>query len=458
MTARLVVVGGDAAGMSCASVARRLAPDLDVVVLEAGQHISYAACGVPMLLSGEVDDPERLIAVTPEQARRDRSIDLRLAHLVEEVDVARRVITGQVVGQGRRFAESFDALVLGTGAHPVVPPLPGIDARGVFVLRQLHHGLAMWKDLKTRAPRRAVVAGAGYVGLDVAEALRKRGLVVTLLHRGRASLLGLEPELGDLVDQALARAGCVVLREAPLYSVESEPGGLVRGVRAGGESIPADLLVVAMGIRPASAIAERAGITLGAGGAIRVDARTQTSAQGIHAAGDCATQRHRVTGAEVYVTQAQAANRQGRVAGANAALALAGRPQGAPLDPGTLGTTVKRVFDVEVGRTGLGLADARAAGLDATVFVVRDHTRARYAPGSAPVRVALVVERGTGRLLGGQVVGGEGAAKRVDVLATALAAGFDVARLADLDLGYAPTFSPVWDPLQVAARVAAKGA
>ncbi len=473
---RLVVVGGDAAGMSAAAQAKRLAPELEVVVLEEGPHISYAACGISLLVGGAVSDPSDLLAFTPESAGELRGIQVRVWHRVQELDLGRRRLAGVVAGSGESFSLGFDSLVLATGARPLRPPLPGVELPGVFTLRSLSDGLRLRQWLDRWAPRRAVVAGAGYVGLDMAQALRARSMAVTIVKDRPTPLLGLEPELSALAEEELVRNGCLLLRDAPLFCIlergsasaasgsegalatgPPESSGSVVGVRAGGEDLAADLVLLALGVRPRSRLAEGAGLRLGHGGAVEVDSRARTSAPGVYAAGDCATQIHRVTGRIVYVTQALAANRQGRVAGANAAMDLLGssgdgRPR--PEHPGTLGTAVLRIFDAEVGLVGLGLAAAREAGLDAVATVITSRTNPGYYPTGGPMKVALIAERRTGRLLGGQVAGAAGAAKRVDTLATALHAGMDLAALAELDLGYAPHFSPVRDPILIAARQA----
>ncbi|MFH2006929.1 MAG: FAD-dependent oxidoreductase [bacterium] len=452
---RLVVVGGDAAGMSAASQARRLAPELEIVVLEQGPHISYAACGIPLVVSGRVSDPAALQSFTPESAAARRGLDVRIGRRVTRLDLREGAVHGVEVDGGEPFRLGFDRLVLATGARPLRPPLPGVDLPGVFTIRRLEQGLRLAAWLDERRPQSAVIAGAGLVGLDLAEALRARGLGMTILKKNATPLLDLEPELSVLAEEALARSGCVLLRDAPLYALEGGAAGNVEAVRAGGERIPADLVVLAMGVSPCAELAAEAGIELGAGGAIAVNRRTETSARGVYAAGDCATQHHRLTGETVHVTQALAANRQGRVAGANAAQALAGRRADRE-HSGTLGTVVRGLFDAELGRTGLGLGAAREAKFDAYTTVIGSRNRAGYHPGSGPVKVALIAERRTGRLLGGQIVGAPGAAKRIDVVATAIHAGLDLAALAELDLGYAPGFSPVRDPLLVAARAALK--
>lgn len=456
---RLVVVGGDAAGMSAASQARRLAPELEIVVLEQGPHISYSACGIQLLLDGTVDDPALLTEYTPASARAARDLDVRTGHQAQTLDVRARKVGGVIVDTGEPFELEFDRLVLATGARPVRPPLPGVDLPGVFIVRRLQHGLELRAYLDARQPRRAVVAGAGFVGIDLAQALRARGLAVTLVKDRATSLLGLEPEVGAVAEEALVQSGCLLLRGAPLYGIDVGPGGRASGVRAGGERLDADLVVLALGVRPCAELAEQAGLRLGPKGAIDVSRHGQTSESVVYAAGDCATQIHRVTGRPAFITQALAANRQGRVAGANAALDLggaAGQRQPRPAHPGTLGTAVLKVFDAEVGMTGLPLAAAREAGHDAVATVITDRTHPRYYPVGGPMKVALIAERRTGRLLGAQVAGHPGAAKRIDALATALHAGFDLAALADLDLGYAPAFSPVRDPILVAAGAALK--
>lgn len=456
---RLVVVGGDAAGMSAASQARRLAPELEIVVLDLGPHISYAACGIPLLLDGTVVDPAVLTVYSPASARAERDLDVRTGHRVQTLDVRARKVGGVVVDTGEPFELDFDRLVLATGARPVRPPLPGVDLPGVFVVRRLQHGLDLRAELDARQPRRAVVAGAGFVGIDLAQALRARGLAVTLVKDRATPLLGLEPEVGAVAEEALVRNGCLLLRGAPLYGIDAGPDGHVSGVRAGGERLDADLVVLALGVRPCADLADQAGLRLGPKGAIDVSPCCQTSESAVYAAGDCATQVHRVTGRSAFITQALAANRQGRVAGANVALDLggaAGQRQPRPEHPGALGTAVLKVFDAEVGRTGLTLAAAREEGYDAVVTVITDRTQPRYYPVGGPMKVALIAERRTGRLLGAQVAGHPGAAKRIDTLATALHAGLDLAALADLDLAYAPAFSPIRDPILVAARAALK--
>lgn len=456
---RLVVVGGDAAGMSAASQARRLAPALEIVVLELGPHISFAACGIPLLVDGTVPEPELLTAFTPESARVSRNLDVRTGHRVEALDVRGRRVSGIIPESGAPFGLDYDRLVLATGARPVKPPLPGVELPGVFTVRRLQHGLELRESLDQHAPRRAVVAGAGFVGLDLAQALRARGLAVTLVKDHATPLLGLEPELGAVAEEALVRHGCLLLRDAPFYGIDAGADGRAARVRAGGEELDADLVVLAMGVRPRAELAEGAGLRLGPRGAVEVSSHGQTSEATVYAAGDCATQRHRVTGQSAHITQALAANRQGRVAGANVALDLlgaAGQRQRRPEHPGTLGTAVIKIFDTEVGLTGLGLAAARAAGHDAFATVITSRTQPGYYPEGGPVKVALIAEHRTGRLLGGQLAGHPGAAKRIDPLATALHAQLDLATLADLDLGYAPAFSPVRDPLLVAARAALK--
>jgi len=456
---RLVVVGGDAAGMSAATQARRLAPDLEIVVLEAGPYISYAACGISLLVDGSLSEPALLTALTPQSARASRNIDVRSGHRVQALDVRARTVAGVVTETGEGFELEYDRLVVATGARPVKPPLPGVDLPGVFTVRSLQDGVELRAELDARRPGRAVVAGAGFVGIDLAQALRARSLAVTLVKDSATPLLGLEPELSAVAEESLVRHGCLLLRDAPVYGIDAGPDSRVSGVRAGGEQLDADLVVLAVGVRPCADLADQAGLRLGPGGAIGVNHQGKTSESRVYAAGDCATQIHRVTGKPAYVTQALAANRQGRVAGANAALDLmgaAGQPLTRPAHPGTLGTAVLKVFDAEVGRTGLDLAAARDADFDAVVTVITARTQPGYYPVGGPMKVALIAERRTGRLLGAQVAGHPGAAKRIDTLATALHAGLDLATLADIDLGYAPAFSPVRDPILIAARAALK--
>ena len=436
-----MVIGGGAAGMSAASAARRVAPDLDVVVCEAGGFAAYGMCGIPYFLGGTVPRAESLLAYPPSEFRGKRGIDLRLHTRVDEIDVGGRQVG--ISGGGSTGPLGYDALVVATGADPVRPPVPGLDRPGVFTIRSLDEAIELRRFLDSGAVRRAVVVGAGYIGLETAEALVCAGVEVEVVEALPRVLGTFDEPIAELAREELERHGRLRLG-ARLDAVRGQAGGRLTAVVDGAE-IGTDLVVIATGVRPATELLVRAGARYLPDRSIVVDAGMRTSLPDVFAAGDCVALPHLVLGRPAWVPLGPAANKTGRVAGTVAA-------GGAASFAGVVGTAVVKVFDLEVARTGLGLGEARAAGLTAMATDVVSRSRAKYYPGGSPLHVRLV-HQPDGRLLGGQLAGREGAAKRVDVLATALHAGLTVADLAALDLSYAPPFAPVYDPvLAVAAK------
>jgi len=446
---RLVVIGGGAAGMSAASAARRVAPDLDVVVCEAGGFAAYGMCGIPYFLGGTVPRAESLLAYPPSEFRGKRGIDLRLHTRVDEIDAGRRQV--HISGGGSAGPLGYDALVVATGADPVRPPVPGLDRPGVFTIRSLDEAIELRRFLDSGAVRRAVVVGAGYIGLETAEALVCAGIEVEVVEALPRVLGTVDEPIAELAREELERHARLRLG-ARLDAVLGQAGPAGGGLTAvvDGVEIGTDLVVIATGVRPATKLLIRAGARHLPDRSVVVDAGMRTSLPDVFAAGDCIALPHLVLGRPAWVPLGPAANKTGRVAGTVAA-------GGAASFAGVVGTAVVKVFDLEVARTGLGLAEARAAGLSAVATDVVSRSRAKYYPGGSPLHVRLV-HQPDGRLLGGQLAGREGAAKRVDVLATALHAGLTVADLAVLDLSYAPPFAPVYDPVLVAAIKAARRA
>jgi NADPH-dependent 2,4-dienoyl-CoA reductase/sulfur reductase-like enzyme len=446
VTERLVVVGGDAGGMTAAATARRRrsTDDLEIVAFERGEYTSYSACGIPFLVGGIVDDADRLVARTPAEHRR-RGIDARTGHDVVALDLDRRAVRVRRLDDGAETWEPFGQLVLATGSTPRRPPLPGVDADGVYGVQTLGDGLAL-RDALARRPRHAVVVGGGYVGLELAEALRRRELEVTLVESASHPMSTLDPEMGALVTEALQDVGITVHTGEAVERFDVD-GGAVRAVHTRHRTLPADVVILGLGVAPNVDLARDAGVTIGAAGGVAVDDHTRTSAPGVFAAGDCAETFHRVSRRPVVAALGTHANKQGRVAGINAT-------GGDAAFRGVLGTAAVKVCRYEVARTGLNEREAADAGFDADAVTIEATSRAGYLPGAAPMRVRVVVERGSGRLLGAQIVGEEGAAKRIDALATAIWNDMTVEEVASLDLSYAPPFGPVWDPSQVAARAA----
>ncbi len=453
MTERLVVIGADAAGMTAASQARRRrgADELRIVAFERGRHTSYSACGIPYWIGGDVASSDDLIARTPVQ-HRERAIDVRLRHEVTAIDLDRREVVARDLDGGGEVREGFDQLMIGTGASPIRPDWPGVDAKGVHGVQTLDDGEAV-RDTLDRAvgadAKRAVVVGGGYIGVEMAEAMVRRGLSVTLLERAEQPMPTLDPDMGALVHKAMHGLGIDVRSGVAVEGIEAGPDGWVRAAVAGGETFAADIVVLGLGTRPNSGLAKEAGLPVGWTGGIVTDRRMRVPRHdGIWAGGDCVETVHRVTGQPVSIPLGTHANKQGRVAGIN----LGG---GYATFPGVVGTAVSKVCDLEIARTGLTEREAERAGFQFVTATIESDSRAGYYPDAQRMTVKLLAEPGTGRLLGGQIVGREGAAKRIDVLAVALWNEMTVDEMIGLDLGYAPPFSPVWDPVLVAARKAA---
>jgi NADPH-dependent 2,4-dienoyl-CoA reductase/sulfur reductase-like enzyme len=445
---RLLVVGGDAAGMSAASTARRRKPveELEIVAFERSGVTSYAACGLPYLVGDLFDDADELIARTPEEHRAN-GIDVRTRHEVRAVDTEARTLTVHDLDADASRTEPYDQLVIATGARPVRPDLPGVDAERVFGVQHFDEGVELRQVVDEGEASRAVVVGGGYIGIELGEALLRRGLDVTLIEAGAAPMHALDPDMGGLVADAMRELGIDVRLNERVERFDVEDG-TVRAVVTEDASYDADLVVLGIGARPNVDLARAAGIEIGPTGGIRTDDHQRTSADGVLAAGDCTETRMRVTGDPVAIALGTYANKQGRVAGLNAT-------GGDAVFPGVLGTAVSRICDVEVGRTGLTERQARDAGLDAFATVVDATSRAGYFPDTQPIKVRIVTERESGRLLGAQIIGKEGAAKRIDVFAACLWNEMTVEEMISLDLGYAPPFAPLWDPVLVAARAAA---
>jgi NADPH-dependent 2,4-dienoyl-CoA reductase/sulfur reductase-like enzyme len=444
-TERLVVIGGDAAGMSAATQARRLrtADDLGIVVLEQGPDVSYSACGIPYWVGGQVPDRDQLIARTPGQfAALD--IDIRTGTRAEGIDLDAGTVTtstGEVLG--------YDNLVLATGGKPLRPPVPGLDAGGVHGVHRLADGAAIRAAVAAGA-RRAVVLGGGYIGLEMADVLQERGLDVTVVLADPLPMSQLDTDMAGRVCKAMGDMGIAVQTDQPVREIELDAHGVVAAVRTDDGRYPCDLVVLGLGMGPEVTLAREAGLRLGETGAVEVD-RTQRSRSHpeVFAAGDCSQTFSKITGEAMHIALGTHANKQGRVAGS----VIGGRMA---RFAGVLGTAATKVGDLEISRTGLCTTQAERAGYDHRCETIEGTTRAGYYPGAASIAVKLIVENGSGLLLGAQIVGGPGAGKRVDVMATAIWAGVTAEDLAGADLSYAPPFSPTYDPLVVAARVASR--
>ena len=440
---KIVIVGGVAGGMSCAARARRLDEAAEIVVLERGEHVSFANCGLPYYVGGEITDPGALLVQTPASLRAALDLDVRTRHDVTGLDADRKVVT---VNTPDGVAElDYDALVLAPGARAVVPPIPGIDSPRVRTLRTVEDALALRNGVEAGA-RDAVVLGAGFIGLEAAEALAHQGLNVTIVELAPHVLPPLESELATLVTAELAALGIDVRAGVAATAIEPE-GGRDAVVLADGSRVPADLIVLSVGVRPDTAAFEAAGVACERG-AMLVDAHGRTSLEGVWAVGDATASVDAVTEAVRPVALAGPANRAGRLV-ADAIL----RPEQARPIPAPLGTAIVRVGSLTAALTGANRAALDAAGLEYVTLHLHPNQHAGYYPGATQIHLVVHVRAQDGLLLGAQAVGTDGVDKRIDVLATAMRGGLSVTDLIDLDLSYSPPYGQAKDPVNLAGMV-----
>jgi NADPH-dependent 2,4-dienoyl-CoA reductase/sulfur reductase-like enzyme len=451
MTRRIVVVGGDATGMSAANTALRHASgEVEVTVLEKGHYTSYSACGIPYWIAGTVSDGDDLVARSPEQ-HREAGIDLRMRTEATAIDLDKQVVSFRAVdGDGEDGELEYDDLVIATGARPVRPPLDGIDADGIFGVQSLEDGEAIIKDLADSGHRRAVVVGAGYIGVEMAEAMVLRDLEVTVLDHAPEPFTQVDPDMGAIVREAMEGMGMTVRTGVTVEGFDVGDDGRVTAVRTDQDTHPADIVVLGLGVRPNVDLAQEAGLTVGASGGIVTDVAMRcVGHDNVWAGGDCVQVHHRISHQGVAIALGTHANKHGRIIGTN----LAG---GYGAFPGVLGTAISKVCSLEIGRTGLGEAEAAAAGYGYVTSTIESTNVAGYFPGAERMTVKVIAEKRTGKLLGAQIVGRAESAKRIDVFATAIWHHMAVEEMTFMDLSYAPPFSPVWDAVLVAARKAAK--
>ena len=425
----LVVIGGVGAGLSAAARARRIDPGLDIVVLEKGPVISYGACGLPYFVEGRVRDARQLIVYTPEYFRKERNIEVRTGARVVSIAHPRREVELQ---SGARL--HYDHLIIAAGARCDTAGIAGAEQSHVFTLHTLDDAERMRRFLHQKQPRRAVVIGAGYIGVEAADALRRNGLRVTVLERSSNVLLRDDPRFTEAVCRQLEKHGVEVRCGVNVGAIEQDRVA----------DVACDMVVVSAGFKPNTELAVQGGVEIGRTGAIRADDRMETNLNGVYAAGDCAEVMHLVNGRPTWIPLGTTANKTGRVAGANAA---GSRERFA----GVVGTSIVGIFGMAFATTGFSVAQARAEGFSPVAARIEAPVRPRYFP-SAKTMVELVADRATRRLIGGSVIGEEGAAGRINVIAAALQSRLRVDDFEQLDLAYSPPFAPVWDPLLIAAQ------
>jgi NADPH-dependent 2,4-dienoyl-CoA reductase/sulfur reductase-like enzyme len=440
---RIVIIGGVAAGAKAAAKAKRVNPDLEIIVFQDEAEVAYSACGLPYVIGGAIADQNKLVIRKPEEFAKD-GIQVKTGRRVVALDPANREITVRNLSDQSEENVAYDRLIIATGALPIVPPVAGIDLDGVLTLRKIGD-LARFKTVfETLQPKKAVIVGAGYIGMELAEAFHERNIKTTIVEKFPRVLPKFDPEMAQLVhDQLIERDVELILGDG-LSQLQGENGRITAVVTESGKVIPADLVVLAIGVRPNTELAQAAGITLGKTGAIAVDARMETNIPGIFAAGDCVETIDRVSGQPIWMPLGDIANLQGRVAGENAA-------GGNANFPGVFGTAIFKTFNLNVAMTGLSEQAARAQGFDPVSVLMKRGDRARYYPGGQGLNLKLIADRRDGRLLGAQVIGEGKADKMIDIAATALLGKLTCQDLENADLAYSPPFSPVLSPMIMAA-------
>ncbi len=441
---RLVVVGGVAAGTKAASRARRLDPEMEITIYQEEPEPSISECGLPYLLSGVVGKRENLVARTPEKFAKN-DIEVLVRHRVEKIDTSGKKVSVLDLKTGEAFEDTYDRLVIATGARAVLPPIPGAQLEGVFKLRFLTDSDEIGRYIKEHSPKKATIVGGGYIGLEVAENLCRLGMEVSLIEGEDRVALAYGREVSDRVEAELASHGVGVYTGERVEEFTGE--GRVRSVKFGSAELETDLVIVGVGIRPNVELAAEAGLEIGTTGTIRIDRHMKTSTPDVWAAGDCVETTNLVSGRPAWVPLGDTANQMGRVAGTNAATG-----EDTLEFPGVLGTGIFKVFDLAVGKTGLSEREAAEAGFEVVSAGLDAYDRAAYYPGASKVFLKLIADRATGRLLGAESAG-RGAAKLTDICATALWGGLSYPDLVNIDLAYSPPYGPALSPVIQAATI-----
>lgn len=445
---RFLVIGGVAAGMSAASRAKRREPDMEVTVLERGSFVSYGSCGLPYYVSDLVKDVQGLVVHDAAFFREKRGINVLTRHEVTKLDPEVKVVSAKNIDSGEEMKLGYDKLAICTGASPARPSFPGVDLKNVFVIRTAEDGIALKSYIRESRSRRAAIIGAGLIGLEMAESLMENEIEVLVIKRPGSILKMFDDDMVEIVEGELREKGVALIKEAKIQGFEGNKDGQVKSVVLEDKRYDVDFVLLAVGTTPNSSLAKEAGLKVAQNGTIVVDELMKTSHPDIFAAGDCVGQKHMITGKDVYIPRGTTANKQGRIAGENAA-------GGNERFEGVLGTAVSKIFNLTVARTGLSSAEATAEGFDFVTSSVDHPSHGHTYPSPEPedMTIKLIVER-TGTLLGAQIIGRIGVAKRIDVFATALYNRMTVDQISNLDLCYSPPYAPVWDPILVAANVA----
>ena len=439
---KVVIVGGVAGGATAAARIRRLDEQAEIVVFERSGFVSYANCGLPYYIGGVIEDPEALTLQTPESFHARFRVNMKVRHEVTAIHPDRKRVSVRDLETGREFEESYDKLILSPGAKPARPNLPGMDSDRIFTLRTVEDTLRIHEFIQQNAPKSAILVGGGFIGLEMAENLRRLGLDVTIVQRPRQLMNPFDGDMASFIHAEVRKHG---VKLALGHTVEgfAERNGGVDVLLKDNAPLHGDLVVLAIGVTPDTALAKEAGLELGIKDSIVVNDRMETSIPDIYAAGDAVQVKHAVTGADALISLAGPANKQGRIIADN----ICG---GDSRYRGSQGSSVIHIFDMTAATTGINETAAKKAGLDVETVILSPMSHAGYYPGDKLMTMKVVFEKETYRLLGAQIVGYEGVDKRIDVLATAIHAGMKATRLKDLDLAYAPPYSSAKDPVNMA--------
>jgi NADPH-dependent 2,4-dienoyl-CoA reductase/sulfur reductase-like enzyme len=441
----MVIVGGVAAGMSAASKARRLKPDLPIFVFEKSGFVSYGACGMPYYLSDVIADHNKMVIRTPEFYAEKMNIQVKIRHEVTKIDAEKKQISVTNLDTGETFEQPYSTLIYATGARPIVPDLPGIGLEGVYTLRTLDDGLVVKEALNNPDIKRVVIIGGGFIGLEVAENLRLLDKEVHIVEKATRVLINFDPEFSQYCQEELEKHGVQVHCDETLMELTGKDR--VKSVKTEKGEYPCDMAILCIGVTPNSELAREAGIQVGFKNAVVVDRQMRTNQPDILAAGDCAETYHRLLKKNLFIPLGTTANRQGRLAGVTACGVHS-------TFAGVLGTAVAKIFDVSLAITGVTEQCCKNERIDMASTMVSTLDHAIYYPNARKIRIKLVYDRKTSVILGGQIFGYEGVAHRADIIATAITNEMTLEELGAVDMCYAPPYKGVWEAVTVAANVA----
>ncbi len=446
---KILIVGGLAAGPSAAAKARRVNPNADVTMFEAGETVSYGLCEAPYAIGGLIPDERKLVIYSPERLREEKGIEVKTQHVVENIFPTKHTIAVRNLSQRTVIEYEYDKLILATGASSRKLNMAGEDARNVFHVRSREDTLNILKYITDESPKSAVIIGGGYIGMEMAEALRTRGIDVTILHRHRLPLGGLEEGTREKILEELQNNGVRFVTNAVIEGMNLTPGNTVKHVITNRGTFEADMVILSIGISPNVELAKNAKIRLGVTGAIATDERQQTNIEDIYAAGDCAEVKNIVTGKPMYIPLATLASRAGWVAGENAA-------GGRASFKGAIRAIAVKVFGLEIAQVGISSSEAKEAGFDVIIESITASSKVGLMPGSQKIVITLIVDSRSSRVIGANVFGGDGAVLRANTIGVAIQHKLTLDDIAQWDIIYSPPFAPLWDPILIAANKARK--